>query len=263
MYVSCTIGDGLGNRLFQIAAMLGYAERHGHTPVFVKEWIKPNPTQPGGNTIFDYFPTIPIVAYDAVWSLVEWTEIKQEFTNAMTYHDLPHIKGNVKLSGSFQSEKYFPTGGVRLTGLPATVFANPTLFLHVRRGDYLHPFNTHHYVEMEQYYERALGLFPSDANVLVCSDDMAWCKEFLPRRYPFVGANKWIWFHGDEYKTLSAMMACRLGGICANSTFSWWGAYLGLSADMLVTMPSVWIQAREGFPKAVDIYPSWSVRVSV
>ena len=130
-------------------------------------------------------------------------------------------------------------------------------------------FNQHHYVELTQYYSRALGFFDCGAYVVVCSDDLAWCKSVLPSRYPEVGANKWIWFTGDEYATLSAMMGCTLGGICANSTFSWWGAYLGLypfrgrSAEKLVTMPSLWIQLRAGFPKAVDIYPSWAERVSV
>ena len=267
--VTCVIGDGLGNRLFQVAAMLGYAERYGHRAVFVKELVKANAKQPGGERVCDYFPDIPTISDE---SLVggEWTELREEFVDAMTYRPLPFVFGNVKLCGAFQSERYFPTGGVRLTGVVPRVLrvGAPTVFLHVRRGDYLHPFNQHHYVELRGYYERALALF-SGAYVVVCSDDLEWCKAVLPARYPEVSADKWIWFSGDEYMTLSAMMGCTLGGICANSTFSWWGAYLGLypfggrGVDKLVTMPSLWIQLRAGFPKAVDIYPAWAERVSV
>jgi hypothetical protein len=259
--VTCVIGDGLGNRLFQVAAMLGYAERHGYRAVFVKEWVHANAKQPGGERVCDYFPDIPTISGDGV----AWTEVCEEFVDAMTYHELPAVTGHVKLCGAFQSERYFPSGGVRLAGVVPRVLwvGAPTVFLHVRRGDYLHPFNQHHYVDLAQYYERALSLF-SEAYVVVCSDDLAWCKATLPARYPSVSADKWIWFSGDEYATLSAMMGCTLGGICANSTFSWWGAYLGLgSGDKLVTMPSLWIQLRAGFPKAVDIYPAWAERVSV
>ena len=268
--MTCVIGDGLGNRLFQIAAMLGYVERHGGQAVFVKELVKANAKQPGGERVCDYFPDIPTIGDDELAGL-KWTELREEFVDAMTYRPLPFVFGNVKLCGAFQSERYFPSGGVRLTGVVPRVLRvrEPTVFLHVRRGDYLHPFNQHHYVDLARYYERALALF-SGAYVVVCSDDLEWCKAVLPSRYPEVSAEKWIWFSGDEYMTLSAMMGCTLGGICANSTFSWWGAYLGLypfrgrgSGDKLVTMPSLWIQLRAGFPKAVDIYPAWAEKVSV
>jgi len=259
--VTCVIGDGLGNRLFQIAAMLGYVERHGGQAVFVKELVKANAAQPGGERVCDYFPDIPTISGDGL----VWTELREEFVDAMTYRPLPFVFGNVKLCGAFQSERYFPTGRILLAGVVPRVLliGAPTVFLHVRRGDYLHPFNQHHYVDLARYYERALALFYG-AYVVVCSDDLEWCKAVLPARYPSVSADKWIWFSGDEYMTLSAMMGCTLGGICANSTFSWWGAYLGRgSGDKLVTMPSLWIQLRAGFPKAVDIYPAWAERVSV
>ena len=97
---------------------------------------------------------------------------------------------------------------------------------------------------------------------LVFSDDIEWCKATLPARYPSVGSNKWIWFTGDEYATLSAMMGCTLGGICANSTFSWWGAYLSRSLEKLFIMPGTWTYDRPGFPLGVDIYPSWAERIS-
>jgi len=264
MYVTCVIGDGLGNRLFQIAAMLGYAERYGHTPVFIKEWVKTNPAQPGGDRVCEYFPDILTIGGEVLVG-VKWTELREEFVDAMTYRPLPFVAGHVKLCGAFQSERYFPSGGISLSGVVPHVLrvGVPTVFLHVRRGDYLHPFNQHHYVDLSGYYERALGLF-SGAYVVVCSDDLAWCKSVLPARYPGVSADKWIWFDGEEYATLGMMRGCVLGGICANSTFSWWGAYLGLAGgDKIVTMPALWIQNRAGFPKAIDIYPAWATQVSV
>ena len=257
--VTCVIGDGLGNRLFQIAAMLGYSERYGHKPVFVKEWVHANAKQPGGERVCDYFPEILTISGESV----SWTEVREEFVSAMTYRPLPFIDGNVKLCGAFQSQLYFPKSAISLNGVTGCDWGRPTVFLHIRRGDYLHPFNRHHYVELANYYEKALSLFDSDCGIVVCSDDLAWCKSTLPSRYPFVRADRWIWFSGDEYATLAAMMGCTLGGICANSTFSWWGGYFNPAHDKLIVMPDKWIQAGHGLPQAIDIYPAWAVKVSV
>jgi hypothetical protein len=257
MYVTCWIGGGVGNRLFQIAAMLGYAERYGHTPVFVKEWIDPisNPKQLGGNRVLTFFPDIRTIGRGDL----EWTEIKEPHSLAMTYSEMPRIMGHVKLNGFFQSEKYFPTGDIRLRGLVSKPKGYPTYFLHVRRGDYLLPANAHHKIDLADYYRRAIELFPKDAYVLVCSDDIEWCKATLPAQYSRVRADKWLWLPAEtnEYDTFQHMMGCVLGGICANSTFSWWGAYLNRGRDALITMPAQWMDPRHGIP-TTDIYPAWA-----
>lgn len=257
MFVSCLVSDGLGNRLFQIAAMLGYAEKHGHTAVFIQEWINENKTQPGGNKVCVLFPGIPTLSLGSVSG--EWSLIQPPGIDAMTYRELPYVAGHVKLQGYFQSEMYFPLR-LPLSGLVPLVREN-AFFLHVRRGDYLHPLNAHHHVDLFGYYEKALSLFPSDASVLVCSDDIRWCKSVLPGRYSSVPADKWIWMSGDEFETLSAMMGCGLGGICANSTFSWWGAYLNPSVEKLVVMPATWILPRTCDPVPTDLYPKGVLRI--
>jgi len=257
MYVSCQISDGLGNRLFQIAAMLGYAEKYGHQPVFIKEWIKWNDTQPGGNEVCSLFPAIPTMSLDSVDG--DWSLIKMPFAAAMKYIPLPAANTHVKLDGYFQSPLYFPT--TIQTAARGTELGAPALFLHVRRGDYLHPLNAHHYVDLTDYYQRALDLFPSDAPIYVCSDDIAWCKAVMPGRYSSVTADRWRWLDCDEFATLSVMMGCTLGGICANSTFSWWGAWLNSSPDKLVVMPATWMHPRHGGPLPVDLYPEGVLRI--
>lgn len=259
MFVSCQISDGLGNRLFQIAALLGYAEKHGHTPIFIREWIKDNPAQPGGNKVCSLFPAIQTMSLGDVMG--EWTVLKPQFEFAMSYMDLFFVGGHVKLDGYFQSPKYFPSELPFLAGITAASLGENTLFLHVRRGDYLHPLNAHHCVDLTEYYQRALDVFPSDSLVYVCSDDIGWCKASLPGHYRSVASHRWRWVMGDEFETLSVMMGCTLGGICANSTFSWWGGWLNKFAEKLVIMPATWSYSGPGRPIAKDLYPEGALRL--
>jgi hypothetical protein len=260
-YVSARISDGLGNRFFQTAAMLGYAERHGHTPVFVKNWIH-STNHVGPHNIHDYFPNIPTIEPMAGWSLME-----EPNGASYTYLELPDVDQNLHLKGYFQTEKYFPRSGILrpkiLHGLESRYadFA----FLHVRRGDYLLEVCKHHHVDLVAYYRYALAFFAAtDTRILVCSDDIAWAKANLVSIYgDLIPASRWEFFEGDDYTTLRAMTACGRGGICANSTFSWWGAYwnVGRLSGGVYFMPAVW--GHPPLPPAVDIHPAWATLLPV
>lgn len=100
--------------------------------------------------------------------------------------------------------------------------------IHVRRGDYV---NNPFYVDLSltDYYEKAMELFPT-STFLVFSDDIEWCKDrFQGKQFEF--------FHSDELTDLNTMAACS-GHIIANSSFSWWGAYLSPNCGKVVA-PSV------------------------
>ncbi len=100
--------------------------------------------------------------------------------------------------------------------------------IHVRRGDYIgHPF----YVDLTKtdYYQKAMALFPTD-KFLVFSDDIAWCKEQeIFKNCEFSEGR-------NEIGDLDVMSACK-GVIIANSSFSWWGAYL---SNGKVVAPLAW-----------------------
>jgi hypothetical protein len=254
--VTCRLSDGLGNRFFQVAALKGYGSKFLHTPVFVKEWMLET-NHSTAKTIFDYFPEIQTVKLEAGWTLME------EPGDLLYRHiELPQTPGHVKLQGYFQSEKYFPAGGIArpaiLAGQDAT-YSNYA-FLHVRRGDYMLPVCSHHRVDLTTYYRYALSLFSDKhTRILVCSDDIEWCKTELVAQYgDLVPAERWEFFTGNDYETLRAMTACGRGGICANSTFSWWGAYWGSGrgAGGVYTMPAVW--GHPPLPPVVDLHPSWA-----
>ena len=103
--------------------------------------------------------------------------------------------------------------------------------IHVRRGDYV---NNPFYVDLidDGYYERAIELFP-DEDFLVFSDDIEFCKRyFIGRQFTFCEEK-------DEIKSLNLMAGCR-ANIIANSSFSWWAAYLNPNQNKKVVAPLAW-----------------------
>ena len=93
----------------------------------------------------------------------------------------------------------------------------PYVSIHVRRGDYV---NNDFYVDLfaNGYYERAMAMFP-DEKFLVFSDDVAWCKEQdIFKECEFSEGF-------DEVEDMNRMASCR-AHIIANSSFSWWAAWL-------------------------------------
>jgi len=262
MYVTAQFTDGLGNRLFQMAAVLHYAKKHGHTPVFVKEFIWLQAHAQNKARIQDYFPEFQTISSESVG---EWKEIAEPPDGGFTYYTFPFVAGNVCLRGYFQAHPYTEP----LLPLPrlladAMVPPHPyesCAFLHVRRGDYLLDVCRHHNVPLEDYWRYALAGFAcaeTGTRVLVCSNDLDWCRRELPTKYgDLVPADHWIFFEGDEVQTLAAMARCGRGGAAANSTFSWWGAaFSGAKNGGTVYMPAVW-----GFPPLPpvrDLYPPWA-----
>jgi hypothetical protein len=266
-YVSVKISDGWGNQMFKVAAMLGYAEKHGHTPVFLGE---PAVCREHGDSqlrIRDQFPEIAVVPLETG----PWTVLKEPADACFTHLDLPRLEGNVLLDGYFQSYKYLPSRPLPAPTMTSAVIPllaedwTDSVFVHVRRGDFMHPLNAHHRIDLIAYIRKCLLEVKQGAKLFVVSDDMPWCKQELPKllseeRAPkLLGEERaWIWCPEklSDRDTIALMSLCE-GGICANSTFSWWAAYFLMRAqdDAKVFMPSPW-----GFPPlppARDIHPPW------
>ncbi len=101
--------------------------------------------------------------------------------------------------------------------------------IHVRRGDYV---NHDFYVDLMKtaYYEDAMALFPY-RDFLVFSDDIEWCKQQEIFKNCEFSTGK------DEIEDMN-LMACCKGHIIANSSYSWWGAYISPCTEKVVA-PSI------------------------
>lgn len=125
-----------------------------------------------------------------------------------------------------------------------------TVSVHVRRGDYVG--NSFHPLCDMNYYERAFSRFPG-CSFLVFSDDPRWCKE------NFHGGDFVVVSSGDEAVDMALMSRCD-HHIIANSTFSWWGAWIGGPTGRVVA-PARWFgNEKYGFFRFDDIYcEDWEV----
>jgi hypothetical protein len=104
--------------------------------------------------------------------------------------------------------------------------------IHVRRDDYLDP-NRIQYVLPVEYYRKAMDMFPKDSKFIVCSDDIEWCKG----QRVFEGCE---FSEGKtEIEDMNLLASCTEGLIIANSTFSWWSAFLNPHRCLIVA-PEKW-----------------------
>jgi hypothetical protein len=225
----CSVGivGGLGNKLFQLAHMYGYAKKHGYEARLHPQHISRAPHE---RASWVYFRR------DAPLMNFTKSNVTADFRDACAYRDYSAIAppGNIMFHGFFQSEKYFkhcsdyifaqfrcpPDARADLVAK----YGNNAAFLHIRCGDNIG--NRFHFIDLESYYKRALAHFPADTMFYIFSDDIAYCQ----RSYGFLHgiARKTFITERNEVNSLWLMSLCRLGGICANSTFSWWGGWLAL-----------------------------------
>lgn len=110
--------------------------------------------------------------------------------------------------------------------------------IHLRRGDYLQPENQELFggICTEEYYEQALLYIKEhvkDAKIFIFSDDPVYAREkYSSEEYTIVDIN-----HGKDSFFDIHLMSCCKHHICANSTFSFWGARLNPSGDKIMVRP--------------------------
>tara|TARA_R110002020_G_scaffold474697_1_gene706775 strand:- start:1226 stop:2113 length:888 start_codon:yes stop_codon:yes gene_type:complete len=131
--------------------------------------------------------------------------------------------------------------------------------VHIRRGDYTNSEwrNSHMVFKNLTYYKRSIELFSkrfSNPVFYFFSDDMDWVKEnFNSENFRFVDHNR----ESSSYIDMYLMSLCS-GFIIANSTFSWWAAWLSERQNKQVIIPNTWINGMQ----TPGIYPDgWNIEM--
>lgn len=121
-------------------------------------------------------------------------------------------------------------------------YTDKTISIHVRRGDYLLPQNSF-YTQLDfEYYSKALDNIKnlSDYQILIFSNDIDWCKKNLNTLHTnitYVDGN-------SDYIDLCLMSLCD-HNIIANSSFSWWAAYLNKNPNKIIVCPKNYMNNHE------------------
>ena len=241
----------LGNQMFQYAALFAFARRLGADFCI--------PRADGDDPFADHqllrvfrLPGLRFLGRPRGFLTLKETTFAYDPSFCCT------CPGDADLDGYFQSERYFAACAEEIRAefrfLPDTErscrelisgFGGEIISLHVRRGDYLTDSGNHPPCPVE-YYAEALRHLPASLPVLVFSDDPSWC-----RTQPLFQGDRWRIVDGNPNHVDLCLMSLCSHHITANSSFSWWGAWLGRNPRKIVVAPRRWF-GNAGYTSAHD-----------
>lgn len=267
-------GGGLGNQIFEYSFYLALKERFPNENIFgvypdfkFREHI-------GGfeiEKIFDVkFPATSFKAKFIVLFLFLYKKINPK-TSLCSLHPV-NVNWDSIVFNAFKSDLSFYKErkewleyknislDLKNRKIIDKILTTNSVAIHVRRGDFLSPKynNILGNIATLAYYRKALDIIKSkisDPYFFVFSDDMIWCKTVLnlPEKTVYVDWNKGKDSFLDMY-----LMTFTKANIIANSTFSYWGAYLNKNTPIVV-YPEKWINA-DYYP---NIFPADWIGVNV
>ena len=250
----------LGNQMFQYAFIRGMSKKYGY------DFIIPdaNSDRFDNYGLFDCFKLEGCKTGEGSYPTLECrdTAFNQKF--------LDECSDNTNYSGVFQTEKYFANATEELRKDftfhkeildPCQEFINnvgDAIFLHVRRGNSnlvgkrgekwsYQLLQDYHPLMKKEYYIQALSHFDESKKVIVLSDTIDWCKKqdwLQDDRFLLSDSSYEVFDDGASvpYIDLCLMSLCS-GGIIANSSMSWWGAWLQNNTGKIIA-PNPWYGAK-------------------
>lgn len=276
MIITCLKG-GIGNQLFQYAAGRALAEEHGvalklDISAFNNDPLRvyalkdfsisasiASPHEIGGITRSKH-PKLLREVFDTLEKMKPYYH-RRIYKEPHFHFDKNFFKApaRIYLDGYWQSERYFQSIGSilrkefkvnhpqqgRNAELTAIINGSNSVSVHIRRGDYMNnpETNKYHGACSPSYYGRCIEWIVGHIEkpcFFVFSDDIVCSKALFPINEHFIFVD-----HNTEknaYEDLRLMSQCK-HHIIANSTFSWWGAWLGSYQDKKVLAPIPWFNA--------------------
>jgi len=281
---------GLGNQMFQYAAGVNLARRLGtrllidssdfatqHKRRFALDCFCLGCDD--GEILLDDLGAEALVRSRPAWT---WLHARKPdryyYFRERQFHYDPYferVRGNVVLVGHWNSERYFAGSREAVVAalqlkpelerqldpaLCARVASGNSVALHVRRGDYVQEAKVaqvHGFIGLDYYRDAVAALRARVANPVfyLFSDDKEWVREhfsWLENHVIIDVDNRY-----RDYEDLALMARCR-HNIIANSTFSWWSAYLNRNPDKCVIAPRQWFRDRKKNTR--DLYvKDWTI----
>jgi hypothetical protein len=266
----------LGNQMFQFAATVGIARKANQGFAFPKE----NTEVPSVEDFKDGVRRGVYFDLPKYFPNVERT--LQPLEQIQTYHvaqepyfhfcpDLFTVPDQTNLMGYFQTEKYFEHCSDLILGFfqfdkdikkqaennfPSFPVKLEYVSIHLRRGDYAGLQQFHPVMDADYYFDAMTQFMDGDYCFLIFSDDIQYAKELFGEQENIV------YIEGNDPAVDMCMMTMCDHNVIANSSFSWWGAWLNDNTNKKVIAPKRWFgPAYKGVHDTKDLYPqSWIVK---
>jgi len=252
--ITCYLMGGLGNQLFQIFTVIAYSLKYKIPFVF-------SPTMPAHEKRHHYWDTflLNLKPFTLKYSSFNAFNIYNEIN--FTYNEIP-IRNNdqhLLLYGYFQSYKYFDEefndiikfiklDNIQNTLLEKIQIDQNCISMHFRLGDYKN-LPDHHPILKEEYYEKSLQYIIEKTSIqnynvyYFCesedNDTVLFIINNLKKKFnelKFIKADDSL----SDWEQMLMMSLCK-HNIIANSSFSWWSAYLNKNQEKIVCYPSIWL----------------------
>jgi hypothetical protein len=271
MFATCYLYGGLGNQLFQLFSTISYSMKHNiQFKIIYTENLGNRPVYWGSflSGLSEYLSTD-----------IEIEELHKIKETDKLQLDAPRIK-SVILDGYFQSPRFFEEHYNNISVLCGidqkqkdliaqyhrTHKHNFCISMHFRRGDYKELQHIHPIMPLE-YYEQALAyitaVLPNDTfNVIYfCEEEDAETirtTEIVALKITFPNCSFRRFTGSSDWEEMLYMSCCD-SHIIANSSFSWWGAYMD-RRDPVVCYPGIWFGGKDHFPQ--KMFPSRWTKIS-
>lgn len=263
-YVTIDIKGGLGNQLFQLVTAYVYGLDHNKLLQVVKKQQSPS--------VFNSRTTYWDTVFKHIETLNKRFPINHRYTQpGFAYTQIPKMDGNVALDGYFQSYKFFDHRRDDVVGLlhfdeeECQRLINryrgdkELVSVHFRRGDYKKLQHYHNVLTLD-YYKKAFSNFDGVDYLVFCEEeDKPVIESELKGNFP----NTQFQFSLNDvadYTQLYMMSLCD-HNIIANSSFSWWGAYLNNNPNKKVIAPSKWFEHSGLRNQTGDIFMDGWIRI--
>lgn len=244
---------GLGNQMLQYAYGRALSLQYNMNLILDKSFLERKDT---GVTLRDY--NLDIFNINPSFDVPLNTPIRviePHFHYSVMLANLPEIHPNsdIYVDGYFQSYKYFESFksqickdftinwdlGKDINTFKDEILNTTSVSIHVRRGDYLKT-AFHGTMEMDEYYNKAIDIIErsvSDPTYYIFSEDIEWCKaNFTNPNMIIVDSS----LSGEKSEGHFELMRSCKHHIIANSSFSWWTAYLSENVNKIIISPKKW-----------------------
>jgi len=283
MTIRIKLTGGLGNQMFQFAIGFAIAKKNDVRLSLDLNYINRRQLFNGFELekVFNIYSKVSFLNKALSFQSINFKEILNKIDITFYNFKEPHFHYTSKildipkhsfLDGYWQSELYFKDYSKEIKKIFSfsdkldeqnqlisnDIDQSNSISIHIRRGDFLLKRNDNHYMNLKEYYLKAINessKFFKNPKYFIFTDDPSWVTDnfVLDHSYFIVAVNQ----GAKSFYDMHLMSLCK-SNIIANSSFSWWGAWLNNNKDKIIYAPKDWFKDKS--ISTDDLIPnSWNI----